>query len=252
MKILFQLPLKMDLSNPGLSPFFNLIGQRLQRVKREDTELVMNPCEGLSDFEEYAHLGPRFLNDGDVLKSIMGGMKSDTDGVIISCFFDPALWPARQMLRVPVTGLGESSFHLASVMGRKFAVIAGDERYIAPMEEVIKAYDMRDMAIDYKPVRSIDMTENAFLGCLAANDLGPLVERVTEVGKTCISDGADVLILGCGIMSVLVTEGAKLEAIDGVPFVDPDVASVKAIEMLVDLAKGGLPVKSGRGLYGRK
>lgn len=252
MKILFQLPLKMDLANPAFAPFFSLIGRRLEKVKRADTELVMNPCQGLSDFEEYAQLGARFLNDGDVLKSMMSAMKPDVDGVIISCFFDPALWPARQMLNVPVTGLAESSFHLAAVMGRKFAVIAGDERYIAPMQEVIKAYDMRDMAIDQKPVRSIDMTELAFLGCLAEGDLSPLVERVKEVGQACIRDGADVLVLGCGIMSVLVTEGAGLEAIDGVPFVDPDVASVKAIEMLVDLAKGGVPIKSRRGLYGQK
>lgn len=249
MKILFQLPLKMDLSNPALGPFFNLIQQRLKRVMRPDTELVMNPCEGLSDFEDYAQLGLRFLNDSDVLKSIRAAIKSDTDGVIISCFFDPALWPARQMLDVPVTGLGESSFHLASIMGRKFAVIASDQRYVAPMVEIIKAYDMRGAAIDYNPVRSIDMTEMDFLGCLAQGDLAPVVERVKAVGQDCIKDGADVLIIGCGILSVLVTEGAGLNDIDGAPLVDPDVVSVKTIEMMVDIAKAGAPIKSRRGLY---
>lgn len=249
MKILFQLPLKMDLGNPAFGPFVNLMLRRFAKVKRPETELIPNPCNGLSDFEDYAQLGLRFMNDSDLLKSILEAKTEDTDGVIISCFFDPALWAARQMLDIPVTGLAESSFHLASLMGRKFAVIASDRRYVAPLEEIINAYAMRGMAIDHNPVRAIDMSEMVFLGCLAQGDLTPLTERVKQVGKSCIEDGADALILGCGIMSVLVTEGAGFESIDGVPFLDPDVASIKLIEMLVDIAKTGLPIKSKAGMY---
>lgn len=249
MKILFQLPLNMDPGNPFFAPFFNLIQQRFHKLSRPDSEIIMNPCCGLTDFEEYTKLGKRFLNDADVLKSILDGMKEDTDGIIISCFFDPALWPARQMLDVPVTGLAESSFHLASLIGRKFAVITGDQSYIAPMEEILKAYDMRGMAIEYNPVRSINMTEVDSLNCLAEGNFAPLTARVKEVGQSCISDGADVLIIGCGVLSVIVTEGAGLNDIDGVPIVDPDVASVKVIEMLVDLAKKGIPIKSRQGLF---
>ena len=54
------------------------------------------------------------------------------------------------------------------------------KRYIPPMQEIIKEYDMRAMAIEYKPVRSIEMPEMAYLGCLAQGDLGPLVEKVIK------------------------------------------------------------------------
>ena len=72
------------------------------------------------------------------------------------------------------------------------------------------------------------------------------------MAEGCIKDGADVLIIGCGITSVLLTEGADLKEIDGVPIVDPIVSSIKFIEMLIGLNKSGIPFKSKRGLYWRK
>ena len=119
MKVLCQLPMKLDLSNPAFKPFMDLFEKESRAVMKPDTELVLNPVEGLSDFEEYAQLGLRFLNDRDVLKSILDRIKKDTGGVIICCFQDPALWAARQMLDIPVTGLGESSMHLANIDGPK-------------------------------------------------------------------------------------------------------------------------------------
>lgn len=209
----------------------------------------MNPAQGLSDLEQHALLGLRFFNDRDVLKSLLDGAKKDIDGVIILCFFDPALWAARQTLDIPVTGLAESSMHLASLIGRKFAIIAGDERSVAPLQETIKLYDMRAMAIEHNPVRSIEMSELACLGCFAQGDLGPLVEKVKKVAQECIEDGAGALIIGCGIISAILTTGVGLKEINGVPIVDPVVSSIKTIELLVDLKKNGIPIKSKRGLY---
>lgn len=64
--------------------------------------------------------------------------------------------------------------------------------------------------------------------------------------------GADVLILGCGVTSVLLTEGAGIHAIDGVPLVTPTVAAVKMVETLVRLKKSGLSFKSEKGYWGRR
>lgn len=252
MKILCQLPLKLDLSNPAFKPFLDLFDKEAQVIKKSDTELVVNPAQGLSDFEGQLLLGLRFLNERDIFKSLLDGVKRDIDGVILLCYLDPALWAARQMLEIPVTGLAESAMYFASLVGRKFAIIAGDERYVAQIQETIKAYDMRAKGIENNPVRSIEMSEVASLGCFAQGDLSPLVEKVRKVGQGCIKDGAEVLIIGCGITSVLLTVGAGLKEIDGVPIVDPVVSSIKTIELLVDIKKSGIPIKSKRGLFWTK
>jgi len=46
------------------------------------------------------------------------------DGVIIYCVSDPALRAAKEKLDIPVVGLGEPSYHLASMLGSSFSVIA--------------------------------------------------------------------------------------------------------------------------------
>ena len=111
---------------------------------------------------------------------------------------------------------------------------------------------MREMAIEYKPIRSIELSEMAAMGYLAQGDLSPLEEKVRKVAKECIKDGAEAVIIGCGLKTVLITTGIGLTEIDGVPFVDPFVASIKTIEYLVELNKCGMPFKSKRGLYWSK
>jgi allantoin racemase len=252
MKILCQFPLQVDMNDPGVQACVGLILRDTQAVKRPDTELVMNPLSrGMTDFEDLSHLGRHFLNDRNVMNCALEGVEreGDIDGVIVNCYFDPALRATKQALDVPVVGLAESAMHLASLAGRKFAVLVGDRRYVAKVEETIKEYDMRAKAIDHKPVRSFDISELDGFAALAQGDLALVVGRVTEVARGCIEDGADTVIIGCGIFAVLLSEGARLKEIDGVPVVNPITSAVKFIELLVDLEKSGVAVKSRKGLY---
>lgn len=46
------------------------------------------------------------------------------NGVIDYCFDDPGLRAAKERLDIPVVGLSEASFHIASLLGSKFSVIS--------------------------------------------------------------------------------------------------------------------------------
>ena len=71
---------------------------------------------------------------------------------------------------------------------------------------------------------------------------------LTEGRKAIQEDGAEVLILGCGLLSPLLTE-AGLTDVDGAAIAEPNHASLKLTEILVDLHKAGLPFISRKTTY---
>jgi allantoin racemase len=123
-------------------------------------------------------------------------------------------------------------------------------RYIRGMEDAIEQYGHRASAIDHRPVRAIDADEDCSVRWLLEGRLDLLVAAVEPVARGCIADGADVLILGCGLVSVILSEGAGMMEIDGVPIITPIAAAVKMAESLVDLRKGGVKTKSSVGYWG--
>ena len=134
MKICVQVPVNMSPDDPHAGRYFEQASRHLALVKRPDTEVVMKDIGGpewTSTWEAYA--GLRSFNNIEILKSVLKAEEMGFDGVCISCFFDPALSEARQLLKIPVTGIAEASMYLASLMGPKFAVITKEKDFIPPM-----------------------------------------------------------------------------------------------------------------------
>jgi allantoin racemase len=252
MKIILQTPNIHDETDPIYQKISGLMFAHAARFKRPDTELIYNPSTGLQNLSDIANLGSRFLNDTLILNSMIKAATPDVDGMVSHCYFDSALWPARQILDIPVVGLAEAAMGLATLVGRRFAVMPVNPRYVGAMEDMIDLYGYRPSAIDHRPVRAIEADEMAAVGWLLEGRLDRLVEAVKPTARACIADGADVLIFGCGLVSVLLSEGAGVTEIDGVPIITPLVAAVKAIETLVDLQKSGMRIKSDIGYWGAR
>jgi allantoin racemase len=252
MKITLQTPNINDESDPVYQKISGLMLAHAARFKRPETELKFNFSTGMEDLSEIASLGSRHRNDHLILDSMIKAATPDVDGMVSHCYFDSALWPARQILDIPIVGLAESSMKLASSIGRRFAVMPVNPRYEQQMEDTIELYGLRANAISYRPVRAIAADEMAAIGWLLEGKLDRLVDAVVPTARACIADGADVLIFGCGLVSVLLSEGAGVTEIDGVPIITPIVAAVKAIETLVDLQKNGMLIKSKVGFWGER
>ncbi|MEE8473278.1 MAG: aspartate/glutamate racemase family protein [Dehalococcoidia bacterium] len=248
-KLLCQMPLKKDPQDPKTQLVYDMIRKDLDLVKRPETEVVIqSPEHGLTTVAEYASNGLRFLNDRDVLQSVLDAVEREGfDGVIIACFFDPALGAAKGLLDIPVVGLAEPSMHFAASMGLKFAVITSNSGFIPGMTENIHQYGMEAQALETNPVRSIAISEQDFHGGFAG-DYGPVVDSFTATAQGCIEDGAEVLIAGCGIMSPMLTL-AGVTDIQGVPIIDPELIALKMAESMVDLDQAGIPYISRKGIY---
>lgn len=246
MKLWIQLPAQRPTGKEDPKGYLEIIA----KVKRPDTEISFQPVPagpGISSLGGFGYQGIRFFNDREILRNARRAEAEGYDAVVMSCYFDPAVKPARQLMSIPVVGAAESSMLMANLMGLRFAVVTSDYRFVDDMTETIHAYGMDARAISVRPVRAINLDEKAFLGCLGGK-FQNLVEDFTQVAKGCIEDGAQVVIAGCGAMSPALTQ-AGLFQIQKVPVIDPLIAGIKVAEMMADWRRGGLPAVSRRGLF---
>jgi allantoin racemase len=247
-KIWCQLPMQFDVDSPETKKFFDLVEVGFRLVKREDTEVKIVPLsKGIPSMEWMTYPGFRFLNEREIVRSSLQGEKEGYDGIIVANYFDSGLWAVRQMTTIPVTGFAEAAMLFACMVGNKFATIVANEKFTVDMENTIERYGLRSRAIDYKPVRHLTLTYDTIQGCCYDN-YAPLITDFESIARTCIADGAEVIIAGGGIFSLLLTQGGVRE-IDGVPYLDPFIICLKTAEMAVDLHKAGIPVKSRERLY---
>ena len=255
MRIWCQLPVKLPRTDPQFSPYYDFVERHYNLVKRRDTEIAIRDIPtgyGKPEWQQYT--GMRFFNDIEFLKSVLTADKEGFDGVSIACFLDPALSEARQLLKIPVTGLAEASLHLACLMGSKFAIITKDIHYAPVMEEHIIKYGMEPKAIKRNPVRALTLPkaeisqieQGVFKGIL--KDCTPVIENFKEVATGCIEDGAEVLIMGCGLLSPILMQAGLVE-VNGAAMVEPMHASLKLTELLVDLYKAKIPFISRKSSY---
>ena len=90
-----------------------------QNIARPDTEIIAtNPALGppsIQGFHDAATCVPHLL---EVINA-----HPNVDAIIIACFDDTGLDAARCAVDVPVVGIGEAAYHVASILANKFSVI---------------------------------------------------------------------------------------------------------------------------------
>jgi len=163
----------------------------------------------------------------EILRKVKEAEEKSFDAVIISCAMDPALSACRQIAKIPVVGMGESSHLMASSLGHRYSIITAGEK-----EEVASGY--------YKIVRKLGF--NSRLASIRRINL-PILDIqknlentkkmfIEEARKAIKEDGADVIVPGCGYFSELAKE---LQRELGIPVIDPAGVALKTAETLVSL-----------------
>ncbi len=148
------------------------------------------------------------------------------DGVIDYCFDDPGLRAAKERLDIPVIGLSEASFHIASLLGTKFSIISvgPPDCTFTDIKDLVRLYGF---SVKCASVRSVAIPILELQTRMDAQ----AKELLEEAKEAVEGDGADVIVLGCG--SILV-ETEEISAL-GVPVVVPGIAALKLCEDLIDM-----------------
>lgn len=197
--------------------------QILKHYARPDTEfdIVSTPkgAESIEGrFDEY-------IGAPGTLRLVKEAEEQGCDGVIITCFGNACLEPARELVTIPVVASGQAAMLLAAAIGQRFSIIGTVPE--ARFRHEIEAFKLgvRDKFASERPLnmRVLDLHK----------DFNATLRRVTEVALQCVEqDGADVVTLGCfGLIGL----AEKVRERVGVPVVDPAGAVVKLVETLVDL-----------------
>ncbi|HHV79523.1 MAG TPA: hydrogenase expression protein HupH [Firmicutes bacterium] len=149
------------------------------------------------------------------------------DACIVNCFADPGLGAAREVVRIPVVGAGESAMLLAASLGATIGIITVASALRAVLLENARAIGLADKitsisAVDI-PVREL-------------GDRGRLLTQLKDQALTAVKKhGAHVLVLGCTGMTGTAASlhEAILEATGlDVPVVDPVGAAMALAEGL--------------------
>ncbi len=228
--------------------YYKLLYSDYNMVKRPDTEVVIKDVPtGLPRPDFMTYLGWRFLNDREILRAMILAEREGYDAIAGACYFDGAIKQAGNLLSIPVVGPAQASMHLASMIGDHFAVVTSEPQWTFEMEKHIVDCGMRDFAIPSHPVRALTLPFETFMACLQGN-YQPIIEDFKRVAKTCIEDGADVIIAGCGLYSPMLTQSGVVE-FEGAPVIDPMLVSLKVAEIMVDYKKAGITLKNASGRF---
>jgi allantoin racemase len=225
--------MKIMVINPNTSQSMtDHLRQELERIKRPDTELTVVCAERGPETIESAYDEAYAIPP--TLEWVKKANQKDYHAIIIACFSDPGLEAAKEISKIPVIGIEESSLHMAAMLGAKFSVITPRRQRIPSKREHVH---MRGLDYFLASVRSLDLS-------VAETDAEPekTKKRVLEVAQKAVEgDGAEVIILGCAGMAGYAPE---LESELNIKVIDPSAVALKVAETLADLglthSKAGL------------
>lgn len=145
------------------------------------------------------------------------------DGIVLNCFMDPALEPARELAHVPVAGPAQAAMTLATTLGQTFSVVLPATSGVPIVVDEAIRYVTRDRLAS---VRSVEMP------VAELHDTERLTGALIDQAECALrEDGAQVVILGCtGMCSV--TAAVKQALADrghDVPVIDPTLAAIGSV-----------------------
>jgi len=168
------------------------------------------------------------LNAPFILEEAIKGEKDGFDAVVVDCFIDPAIDAMREVLKIPVIGPGETSMHIASILGNKFSVItvAG----LSLNKLIFRKAEKAGLVNRLASIRNVNLPVLE----LKKKEKETISILLSEGKKAVEEEDADVLILGCTELSEI-AEKYELQKELNVPIIDPIKVAIKFAELLVDL-----------------
>ncbi len=180
------------------------------------------------------------LHSLQVLNNVRRAEREGFDGFLLMTLPEPVLEEARSLVDIPVVGYGQSAMHVASLLGRKFAILAMIKELVPLYESHITKHGLGSKAWGVAPLGL------AFEQVVAGfDDPRPVVEHIRNRARELAREGVDVLIPGeAPVAAVLARAGVT--RVDEIAIVDGLGATLKYGEMMVSLAQRGgqLPART--------
>ena len=221
---------KILIVNPNTtSSFTDLIRARTLHFPNLSVDCVQpntGPKSIEGHFDDILSAQPTLELIQDHVAPGVSGRGGGYDAVVIACISDhAAIYPAREILEIPVVGILEASVIVASQISNKFAIVTSNRRWEPLLEEAVTRYGYSAKCVAVKSCldRVLDLEQG--------DGSGPR-ERVKLAAEEAMAEGAEAIILGCCGMAGLKEE---LENYLKIPVIDPIDAGIMMASTLVDL-----------------
>lgn len=227
--------------------------QNFDLVKAPDTEIVSRFSDwGIIGMEGFFYPAIDILNAQAVLQACVRAPEDGFDAIMITCYGDPMLDQIRSLVDIPVMSIGEATLHAAAMMGKKFGLVTISEANIYESHHTIAKYGLSEYCAGIVATPEKPEEQPAALA-----DAHHAIESFREAARKLISQGAEILIPGCGLMSpaLRLAPGCEEEypngvtEIDGVPVMDVMSVTLKMTEMMAQLRRAGSGWISRKGVY---
>lgn len=226
--------MKIMVINPNSSvEMTNHLRRVLTKLKGDHTELTVTCPVGGPLAIESAY--DESLCVPGVLALVEQANREGYDAVILACFSDPGLEAAREISSILVTGIEETSLHIAAMLGSSFTVLTMTEKRVPSKESHVRRFKLEDSMASVRPL-GMSVAE------IDADEERACAQILKVARKAVEEDGAEVVLLGCAGMAGY-ADGIEKEL--GVIVIDPSAVTLKVTEALVN---AGLK-QSKRGLF---
>ena len=165
-----------------------------------------------------------------IVSEVKQAETNGADGVFITCFGDPAVPAARELVDIPVVGGFEPAVSTAINLGDRFSVVTVLKNVVPMISGLATRMGIADR------MASVEVIDTPVL---ELHDTDALLASLHKASCRALSGGADVLVLGCtGMLGVAAALQSRLESEQArVPVVDPTGA---ALGMLLTMHSMGL------------
>ena len=227
-----------------LHDYRNALAAHLDGVKRPDTEVHINGVDdGSMDLHYNAIVAMNSFAPGGVLNKIMQAAEQGYDAVAIGCFLDPAMQEAREVVSIPVLGLGETGMLMACMYGHKFSGIAFHAKQAQYYDRKAFEYGLASRHIAFGEL-GIDF--NQVQTAFASPE--QMRETFIKEARRLAAHGAEVILAACATVNSIIRR-EKIYEVDGALIMDCNAVLLKTVEGMADLARSSGLRASRRLLY---
>ncbi len=207
------------------------------KVLRPDTEVVFHgqaPGTYPSDYpgDDIGYGYTFWIHGNQWIAAGRAAQAQGFDAFAMCTLPNPMLRETRSILDIPVIGMGETCFHLATMFGRRFAVMLFIDRMIPLYQEQIRSYGLADRCA------GVVASGLRFQDVLAGyTDPTAVIAAFTEAARRVIKEtDADVIVPGEVPLNLLLARNG-INRVDDVPILDGLSSTLKMAETMVDLQR---------------
>jgi len=214
-----------------LHDYRGALTMHLDSVRRHDTEVHINGVDdGSMDLHYNAVVAINSFAPGGVLNKIIQAADQGYDAVAIGCFLDPAMQEAREVVPIPVMGLGETSMLMACMFGQKFSGVAFHAKQSQYYDRKAFEYGLNSRHIPFGNL-GIDFNDvqNAF------TSPNQMTETFVTEARRLAAQGAEVILAACATVNSIIRR-EKIQEVDGALILDCNAVLLKVTEGMAELA----------------